>query len=94
MSSLQNQENLPGVFIPITSRIESIYKNEFAKVALNANSEIFVLYMSPLELIKGVYPSRIYQIAALQWDKASTKVSAKYADYVDIFLFNLAIEFF
>lgn len=28
----------------------------------------------------------------LQWDKAPTKVSAKYTDYTDIFLFNLAIK--
>lgn len=28
----------------------------------------------------------------LQWDKASTNVPAKYADYVDIFSFNLAMK--
>ena len=32
------------------------------------------------------------QISALIQDEAPTKVPPKYADYVDVFLFNLAIE--
>ncbi len=32
------------------------------------------------------------QIAALQWDKALTKIPAKYSDYADVFSSDLAIE--
>ena len=37
-------------------------------------------------------PLQAAQIAALKQDKALTKVLSKYADYIDIFSFNLAIE--
>lgn len=36
-----------------TSRVEFIDKREFAKVALDANSKTFVIYMSVLEATKG-----------------------------------------
>ena len=39
-----------------------------------------------------IHPSRAAQIAALKQDEAPTKVSSKYADYADIFSFNLAIK--
>ena len=39
-----------------------------------------------------MYPSRKAQIAHLKADKAPTKVSSKYADFIDVFLLKLAIK--
>ena len=39
-----------------------------------------------------IHPVQATQIAVLKQDGAPTKVLPKYADYADIFLFNLAIE--
>ncbi len=45
-----------------------------------------------------IHPSRALQVledptlAALQWDKASTEIPAKYSDYADVFSSDLAIE--
>lgn len=39
-----------------------------------------------------IYPSQTAQIAALQWDKAFTKIPFEYQDYADIFLPELAME--
>ena len=39
-----------------------------------------------------IHPVPAAQIAALKQDKAPAKVPSKYADYVDVFWFNLAIE--
>ena len=39
-----------------------------------------------------MYPSQTAQITVLKQDEASTKVSPKYADYADIFSFDLAME--
>ena len=40
----------------------------------------------------AIYPLREAQISALIQDETPTKVSPKYEDYADIFLFDLAIE--
>lgn len=39
-----------------------------------------------------IYLSQKAQIAPLQLDKAFTKILSKYANYVNIFLFNLVME--
>ena len=39
-----------------------------------------------------VHPSRAAQIAALEWDKALTEISSKYADYAYVFSVDLAME--
>lgn len=62
------------------------------KTALDSNEKTFAVYMLALEATKDVYPSRAVQIAVLQWDKALTKIPAKYANYADVFLFDLAME--
>lgn len=76
------------------SRVEFINKRKFAKAALHANLETFVIYMSALEATKGptIHLSWAAQITVLQWDKVPTKVLAKHADYIDIFSFDLALE--
>ena len=81
--------------LPTTKRVELIDKKEFAKAALDEESETFVMHVAALEaLLAGIaIPlSRKAQISALIRDEAPTKVPPKYADYADIFLFDLAIE--
>ena len=58
-------------------------------------SETFVVYVIALKaLLAGIaiHLSREAQISALIQDKASTKVPPKYANYADVFSFDLAIE--
>ena len=40
----------------------------------------------------AIHPSREAQISALIQDEAPTKVPSKYADYADVFSFDLAME--
>ncbi len=49
------------------------------------------MYVSTIEAII-IYLSQITQIAALYWDKASTKIPVQYSDYIDVFSSELAIE--
>lgn len=52
-----------------------------------------MVHISPYQVAKSlICPSQIAQIVTLQSDKAFTKVSAKYADYADLLLFDLAME--
>ncbi len=50
--------------LPTTSRVELIDKREFARTALDKNSETFVVYVSVLEATT-IHPCRAAQIAAL-----------------------------
>ncbi len=60
---------------------------------MDENSETFVVHMSVLDVAElSIHPSRVAQIAALQWDKASTEIPAEYSDYADVFSSDLAIE--
>lgn len=55
----------------------------------------FIMHIAELKtLLAGIiiYFSQETQIAALQYDKAFTKILLKYTDYTDIFLHNLTIE--
>ncbi len=73
--------------------MELIDKHEFAKAALDENSEMFVVYVAALEASElAVHFSQAHQLAALQQDKAPTKIPQEYADYTDVFLFDLAME--
>ncbi len=60
-------------------------------MALDKNSETFVIHVSALD-ITTIHLSRVAQIAALQWDKAPTEIPAEYSDYADIFSSDLAME--
>lgn len=52
------------------------------------------MHISALQVIEEtIYLLHVAQIAALQWDKSLTKVLTKYANYVDVFSFGLAMEF-
>ncbi len=79
--------------LPTTSRVKLIDKREFAKVALNGNLETFVVHVLALDVAESlIHPSRTAQIAALQWNKASTKIPAKYFYYADVFSSDLSME--
>ena len=81
--------------LPTTRRVELINKKEFAKVALDENSETFVVHVATLEVPKiTIHPSQTaqilgsnaVQIAALKQNKASIEVPTKYSDFSDVFL--------
>ncbi len=86
--------------MPTTSQVKLIDTRKFAKVALDENSKTFVVHIANLEVQTAmlIYPSKALQVqnhpilAALWWYKASTKISAKYFDYADVFSSNLAME--
>lgn len=77
-------------------QVKFIDKREFTKTILNKNSEIFTVYITTLKATGIaniiIYLLQIVQIAVLQFDKTSTKIPAKYTNYTNIFLFDLAIE--
>ena len=77
--------------LPTTSQVKLIGKKKFAKIALNKNSETFVVYISALEVM-AIYLSRAAQIATLQCDKALTIILIEYSDYADVFLTDLGME--
>ena len=82
--------------LPTTKRAELIDKKEFAKAALNTESETFGIHVvAPEAPLAGmpIHPSQAaqvhgnepIQIAALNQKEASTKVPAKYLDFSDVF---------
>ena len=81
--------------LSITKRVEIIDIKEFAKAALDEESETFVVYVATLESpLAGmtIHPSPEAQIAVLIQDKAPTKVLLKYTNYTNVFSFDLAME--
>ena len=84
-----------GEALPTTKRVELIEQKEFAKAALDKKSETFVMHVATLEAPfagMAINPLQAAQILALIQKKAPTKVPPKYADYADIFLFDLPME--
>ncbi len=79
--------------VPTTSWVELIDKREFAKTALDENLEAFVMHVSALDVAESlIHPFWAAQIAALQWDKAPTKIPAEYSDYADVFSSDFEME--
>ena len=75
--------------------MELIDKNEFAKAVLDEESETFVVHIAALEaplVGMAIHLSREAQILALIQDEAPTEVSSEYANYADVFSFDLAME--
>ena len=64
-----------------TKRVELIDKKEFAKVALDENSETFVVHVASLDL--RIHPDREAQIASLLTKEV--KIPDKYLDFIDVF---------
>ncbi len=75
-----------------TNQVALIGKREFAKIVLDENSKTFVVHVVAPEAETSIYLLQAAQIAALQWDKASTKIPAEYSDYTNIFSLDLAME--
>ena len=69
--------------LPSTKRVELIEKKEFAKAALDENSETFVIYVASLSLVPGIHPDRETQIASLLTKEV--KIPDKYSDFTDVF---------
>ena len=80
-----------------TKQVELINKKEFVKAVLDEESKTFVVHVAALEAPLGsaemtIHPAWASQIVALTQDEAPTKVPPKYADYADVFSFDLAME--
>ena len=70
-----------------------INKKEFAKAALDENSETFKIHVASLSSTPlDVHPSRRPQISGLIAEEAPTKVPDEYADFADVFSPDLAAE--
>ena len=81
--------------LPTTKRVKLIDKKKFAKAALDEQSETFMVHIAALEApLAGmaIHSLRAAQISALIEDEAPIKVPPKYADYADVFSFDLAME--
>ena len=79
--------------LPTTRRVELIDKHEFAKAALDENSETFVVHVAALEALElAIHPFRAPMLAALQQDKAPTEIPSEYIDYADVFSPDLAMQ--
>ena len=69
--------------LPTIKQVELIDKKEFAKAALDKNSETFVVHIASLSLVPGIYPDRKGQIASLLIEEV--KIPDKYSDFTDVF---------
>ena len=69
--------------LPTTKRVELIDKKEFAKAALDENSETFVVHVASLNLTPKIHPDKAAQIASLLVKKV--KIPDKYSDFADVF---------
>ena len=69
--------------LPTTKRVEFINKKKFAKAALDENSKTFVVYVTSLNLVPGIYPNREAQIAFLLTEEV--KILDKYSDFTNVF---------
>ena len=84
-----------------TKRVELVGKKEFAATALDPKSKTFVVHVVSLSsnalpssssLKLNVHPFRRPQISGLIDEEAPTKIPAKYSDFADVFLPDLAFE--
>ena len=83
--------------ISTTKWVKLINKKEFAKAALDEESKTFVVHVAALELSPKsakmtMHSSQAAQITASKQDETFTKVLPKYADYTEVFSFDLAME--
>ena len=71
-----------------------IGKKEFAAVAFDPKYKTFVVYVVALNVDLGdeVHLLRRVKVAYLKVDEAPTKVSSKYADFIDVFFLKLIIQ--
>ena len=74
-------------------------KKKFAAASLNPKHETYVVHVAFLSSILfvaflNIHPSRESQISGLIAEKASTKISAKYLNFADVFSLDLATKLF
>ena len=71
--------------LPTLKRVEFINKKEFAKVVLDENSEIFVIYVVFFNLAPApeIHPNRTAQISSLFTKEV--KILEEYSDFTDVF---------
>ena len=69
--------------LPTTKQVELINRKEFAKAALDENSETFVMHVTSLNLVPGIHPDREPQITSLLTKEV--KILEEYSDYADVF---------
>ena len=81
--------------------MELINKYNFAKVALDKTSEMFVDYIAALRVLgvtetvsMPIHPKKAnqVQVVTLQQNKDPFKIPPKYIDYTNVFSPNLAME--
>lgn len=74
--------------MPITKQVELINKKEFIEVALDKESNTFVIHIAnPKTLLSGmtIHPLQEAWIAALKQNEISTKFLTKYLDFSNVF---------
>ena len=85
--------------LPTIKRVELVRKKKFTSVALNLESETFVVHIASLNsdalvssflLELDIHLSRRPQVSGLIAEEASTKVLAKYLYFADVFSLDLA----
>ena len=69
--------------LPTSRRVELVGKKEFAAAALNPEYESFVIHVTFLNLVPGIYLDREAQIASLFTEEV--KIPGKYSDFIDVF---------
>ena len=77
--------------LPNRRQIKLIDQKKFAKVALDENIKAFIVYVRSLEPKINIYLARKAQMALLLAEKVT--VLAKYSDFADVFLKELANVF-
>ena len=79
--------------LPTTEQVQIIDPKEFVIVALDVDSETFVVHMAIREREEmPVHSKKQAQVEALLFDKASTEVPAEYSDYSNVFSAENAAE--
>ena len=74
--------------LPTICRVELIDQKKFAKTVLDKSIEAFLMHISSLKLRITIHPAKKAQIALLLAQQIT--VRAKYSDFADIFLEELA----
>ena len=94
MESVHAKEAFPTI-----KRVKLVGKKEFAAVALDPESETFVVHIaslssnaSPSSSSLDVHPFRGPQISGMIAEEAPMKVPAEYSDFADVFFPDLASE--
>ena len=79
--------------LPTTEQVKIVNSKKFIIAALDVNNKIFVVYMAIQKWKEmPMHFKRQAQVGTLLFDKAPTKVLAKYSNYSDVFSAENAAE--